>query len=505
MMAQIMSTNIGPNGATKLLEGEEGELTLTKDGGDLIRQLTIINPTAMYIARAALAQEKAFHDGVSSLVVFLDALLAQSEFHLSEGVHPRIIVNGLHAARDEALSFIDTLTIDTPTSRSELRDVANSAALTKCPTDISDVVVDSILCIQEENQPIDLDRIEVMRIKSSQKYVKLVKGLIIDQGFRHPLMAKRMKNVCVCVINFSLELEDTAVKTFIPVANADQRERLTKASRKFVDEKVKTIIELRDAIEGDFLLVNGKGIDAPSMDILAHAKISALRRVSKKNLMRLTHACGCRIVNFVDDLRADYLGYAGVVYEETHKGDNKYIFIDEVKEPKAVSIAIAGATEMNSKLVETAIRDGLRSLKNAHDDKKLLPGAGAFEIALAKHMQEFKKTVDPPLNRIGVDIFAEALLSIPRTLLANSGLDQVEVLSEMQQEAEEGELAGVDLDTGEVIDPTIFGIFDNYCVKRGIIQASPIVASQLLLVDQIIQSGKVKKPEPKEQAPKPQQ
>lgn len=34
------------------------------------------------------------------------------------------------------------------------------------------------------------------------------------------------------------------------------------------------------------------------------------------------------------------------------------------------------------------------------------------------------------------------------------------------------------------------GIFDNYCVKRNSLNIAPVLAQQLLLVDEVIKAGK---------------
>ena len=495
-LTSITETNIGPFGAIKLLEAEDGSLELVKDGGEFIKSIQFIHPTAILIGRAGLSQKKAHYDGVCSMISFIDGLLEQSEYKLSEGVHPRIIVQGIEDAREAAIKVLDEIALPLPSSRSDLKDIISSSSLTKSKVNVSDVIMDAINCVKVENQPIDLDRIEIMKIKCLQESVRLVKGLVIEQGFRHELMAKRMKNVAILVLNVSLEAESTIVSTYMPVANFDERERMTLAERRFVDDKLKSIIELRSAIDGDFLLVNGKGIDGPSMDILSRAKISALRRVSKKNITRLVYGCKCRVVNCVDDIDPDVLGFAGSVVEEDYKG-TKYIFIDEVKDPKAVTIVISGMTQTVSSLTESAVKSGIYAIKNAYKDNKILPGAGATEIALNLKLNEMKKNIQPK-NRIGFEVFAEALLSIPRALINNAGLDSSTIISEMLNEGE-SDLAGVDLDTGEVIDPTIFGIYDNYGVIRNIIQAAPIIASQLLLVDEIIQSDKEKKEKKEEE------
>jgi T-complex protein 1 subunit zeta len=488
LLADLFKTNLGPCGTLKMFTSEAGETCVTKDGGEMIQQLTVIHPTALLLTRAGDSQEKSFHDGVSSLITFIDAILRQCEFKLRQGIHPRILVKGLEEARTAAVAYLDGFAIPVRDSRTSQKDYVLSATRTKSGASVADPIVDAIRCVRGDG-PIDLDRIDILRIKSTQDSVRLVKGLVIDQAFRHELMPKNMKNVRVLVINVSLEAENTVVNTIIHVANADERERMTIAERKFVDSKLRTLVEFRSLFSGDFLLVNGRGIDGPSMDMLSHANISALRRVSRKTLRRLVHATGCALVNCIDDLAEKVLGFAGKVTEENHRGQ-KYVFIDDVCEPKAVSIIVTGMLDVTASLRESAVRDGLRALKHAIEDTKVLPGAGAVEIGLhLKLMNEFCKQV-PGKARFGVEAFAEALLALPRALIQNAGLEASILVPQMLCEAERGDLAGVDLETGEVIDPSEFGLFDNYCVVRSILQGAPLVASQLLLVDGIIESAR---------------
>lgn len=45
----------------------------------------------------------------------------------------------------------------------------------------------------------------------------------------------------------------------------------------------------------------------------------------------------------MDDLTPDVLGWAGLVYEHT-LGEEKYTFVEDVKEPKSVTMLIKGAS-----------------------------------------------------------------------------------------------------------------------------------------------------------------
>jgi chaperonin GroEL (HSP60 family) len=52
-------------------------------------------------------------------------------------------------------------------------------------------------------------------------------------------------------------------------------------------------------------------------------------------------ACGGEAMNSVDDLTEDILGWAGKVYEHV-LGEEKYTFIEDVKNPHSCTILIKG-------------------------------------------------------------------------------------------------------------------------------------------------------------------
>jgi T-complex protein 1 subunit zeta len=116
--------------------------------------------------------------------------------------------------------------------------------------------------------------------------------------------------------------------------------------------------------------------------------------------------------------------------------------------------------------ITDAIRDGLRSVKNAIEDESLIPGAGAFEVSCAQYLNEKAKPQAKGRQKLGVAAFAEALLIIPKTLAANGGFDVQDSIVALQEEAEEGHVVGLHLKSGEPFDPTVEGVWDNYRVKR---------------------------------------
>jgi T-complex protein 1 subunit zeta len=188
---------------------------------------------------------------------------------------------------------------------------------------------------------------------------------------------------------------------------------------------------------------------------LAAEGIMGLRRAKRRNMERLTLACGGVAVNATEDLTPDVLGYADEVYEHV-LGEDKYTFIEGCKNPKSVTILIKAPNKHSMNQIKDAIKDGLRAVTNAIEDKFIVPGAGAFEIAVNNALLVFKESVKGKA-RLGVNAFAEAMLCIPKTLAQNAGHDQQSVLVELHDASVSSKTPiGIDLKTGNFFLNIIF-------------------------------------------------
>ncbi|OMH82468.1 T-complex protein 1 subunit zeta [Zancudomyces culisetae] len=105
------SSTCGPRGTLKMLVDGSGGIKVTKDGKVLLSEMQITNPVAVMIARAATAQDEVTGDGTSSVVILVGELLKQAHRKIEEGVHPRLIAEGLNAAKDLAVK-VSILDVD---------------------------------------------------------------------------------------------------------------------------------------------------------------------------------------------------------------------------------------------------------------------------------------------------------------------------------------------------------------------------------------------------------
>ncbi|GAA6014359.1 hypothetical protein JCM10207_005433 [Rhodosporidiobolus poonsookiae] len=519
-LAAVVKSNLGPRGTLKMLVDGAGQLKMTKDGKVLLSEMQIQNPTAALIARTAVAQDEMTGDGTTSVVLLVGELLSQALRYTSEGVHPRVLADGIEVAKNALTSFLDSFKVPFASGANPAHETLVGVAYTSLATKVhktlakalAQAVVDAVLAIRQpkegaegdEYEPIDLHMVELMKMQHmTDTDTRLVKGLVLDHGPRHPDMPKRLDNCFILTLNVSLEYEKTEINSGFFYSSAEQREKLVESERKFTDAKVRKIIELKKAVcdqqldaEGNpvgevknFVVINQKGIDPLSLDMLAKQGIMALRRAKRRNMERLQLVCGGTAQNSVDDLDPSVLGYAGLVYEHT-LGEEKFTFVEEVKDPKSVTLLIKGPNAHTISQTSDAVRDGLRAVKNALEDGALVPGAGAFEVAAHAHLSGDVKRAAKGRAKLGVQAFADALLTVPKTLAVNAGLDVQDAVVALQDEAADGHVVGLDLATGEPLDPVTEGIWDNYRVKRHMIHSAAVIASNLLITDEMMRAGR---------------
>jgi len=244
-------------------------------------------------------------------------------------------------------------------------------------------------------------------------------------------------------------------------------------------------------------MINQKGIDPLSLDIFAKEGILCLRRAKRRNMERLTLACGGSPIHSIEDMDESQLGYAGRVSEVT-LGEDKFTFVEECVQPKSCTLLLQGPNAHTIEQIKDAVRDGLRAVKNAMEDKAIVPGAGAFEIAAATYLRNDVAKSTKGRAKVSVQAFAEALLVIPKTLAENSGFDVQDCILKLIDERESTGLPiGLDCNSGEPMIPMDEGVWDNVRVKRQCLYLSTVLANQLLLVDEVMKAGKQmgKKPE----------
>eukprot|EP00998_Keelungia_sp_KM082_P009522 NODE_569_length_1802_cov_164.937910_g560_i0.p1 GENE.NODE_569_length_1802_cov_164.937910_g560_i0~~NODE_569_length_1802_cov_164.937910_g560_i0.p1 ORF type:complete len:541 (+),score=157.68 NODE_569_length_1802_cov_164.937910_g560_i0:112-1734(+) len=506
-LASMIGTNLGPGGTLKMLVSGAGEIKITKDGNVLCQEMQIQHPIAQMVARAATAQDDMTGDGTTTTIILIAELMRQAGRCMDDGINVRSLTEGFDLAAKEGLKFLDAYKTPVTASPKEHREVYVNVARTALSTKLDSVVADSlaeivvnaVACIYNPEQMLDLHMVEVIHMQHKLGVeTKFVAGLVLDHGTRHPDMPKRLENCYVLTCNVELEYQKTEDNAQFWHNSAEMREKMARAERQVTERKVQQIIDLKRQVctpdsGKSFVVINQKGMDPFALDMFAKEGIMGLRRAKKRNMDRLTLACGGQPLNSLDNLTPEDLGFAGLV-QETTLGDEKYTFVEEVRNPRSCTILIRGPNKYTIEQIKEGTRDGLRAVKNAIVDKAVVAGAGAFETALSNHLYKFADSVEGR-PKLGARAFAESLLVVPKTLAENSGFDvQSTVIALQEASRKQQQKVGLNLspgeDAGSAMDAEAQGIFDSYCVKRQQLHTTAAISSQLLLVDDIVKAGR---------------
>ncbi|MEM2825509.1 MAG: thermosome subunit beta [Candidatus Bathyarchaeia archaeon] len=497
IIAETVRTSLGPKGMDKMLVDSLGDVTITNDGKTILDEIEVEHPAAKMMVEVAKTQDKEVGDGTTSVVVVAGELLTKAEELLNKNVHPTVIIDGYRKAADKALEILEKIAIPVdPMDKEFLKKVAMTSMASKLVSEnrehLAEIAVDAILHVAQkvgDQYKADLDDILVQK-KPGESITDtvLIKGMILDKEVVHPGMPKRVENARIALLDCPLEIEKTEFDAKINIETPEQMEAFLREEENMLRGMVEKIKRA-----GANVVICQKGIDDMAQHFLARKGILAVRRVKKSDMEKLAKATGGRVVTNLEDLTERDLGYAKLV-EERKIGDDKMVFIEGCKNPRAVAILIRGGTERTVDEAERSLHDALCVVRDVVQEPKILAGGGAPEIEVAKALRDYAQSL-PGREQLAVQSFAESLEVIPIALAENAGLDPIDILSELRARHEKGEIwAGVDVFSGKIKDMRELNVYEPLAVKRQVIKSATEAATMILKIDDVIAAGKMKTP-----------
>ncbi|TPX56994.1 hypothetical protein SpCBS45565_g08302 [Spizellomyces sp. 'palustris'] len=500
-LTQITRTSLGPNGRNKMVINHLEKLFVTNDAATIIRELEVIHPAAKLLVMASQQQEAEVGDGTNLVIVFAGELLQQAEYLLRMGLHPSDIIEGYRVASKKALEIIEGLAIDTvkdATSEAELTKVVQTAIASKqygYEDLLAPLVVEAALTVMPKNPAnFNVDSIRVVKILGGSIHdTKVVKGMVF--GREPESVTTKATKAKVAIFTCPLDVALTETKGTVLIHNASEMLNFSKGEESKLEEVIK---EIADA--GVKVVVTGSGVGELALHFLNRYNLLVLKVLSKFDLRRLCRVTGATALTRLGAPMAEEMGYCEVVETVEIGSDRCTVFRQEEEATKTATIVIRGGTQNAIDDIERAIDDGVNVIKAVAKDNRLLAGAGAAEIEIARQLQSVaEKTAG--LNQYSIKKFAEALEVIPRTLAENAGLDSTEVISKLYAAHAQGKAAaGVNIESDDngLIDAKEHGIFDAFAPKHHAIRMATHATLTVLSVDQIIMSKPAGGPKVKE-------
>ncbi len=498
-VAEAVRTTLGPKGMDKMLVDSLGDVTITNDGATILDTIDVEHPAAKMIVEVAKTQDEKVGDGTTTSVIIAGELLNLAEELMEQSVHPTIIFKGYQKALVKSKVILKELATEIqPTDTDSLIKVAETAMNSKLISGVKNhfakISVKAVSQIKEmrgTSISIDLDQIQIIKKEGKSLLdTSIVNGIIVDKEIVHPMMPKLVKNAKIALVNSSLEVEKTEFDAEIKIQTPDQITKFLEEEANMLYKRVSKLKEI-----GVNVVFCQKGVDDKAQNFLAKENIITIRRVKRSDMEKLARATKARIVNNIFEISEKDLGSAGLV-EEKKVGEDLMIFVSNCSDPKAVSILIRAGTEHVVDEAERMLNDALSVVKAAIEVPFIVPGGAATEIELAKRLRSFARTIGGR-QQLAIEVYANALEIIPKTLVENAGYSPVDSIVELRSKHEDdnGKNYGVDIEKGKPVDMLTHGILEPLLVLTQAIQSATEVAAMILKIDDVIASSGLSKPD----------
>jgi chaperonin GroEL (HSP60 family) len=317
----------------------------------------------------------------------------------------------------------------------------------------------------------------------------LIKGIVLDKEVVHGGMPKRIENAKIALLNCPLEIEKTEFDAKININNPEQ-------IQKFIDEENMMLKSMVDKISatGANVVLCQKGIDEMAQHYLAKSGILSVRRIKESDMYKLSKATGGRLITNLDDLTKEDIGYANLI-EERHIETDKWVFVEDCKNPKSVTILVRGGSQRIVDEVERSIHDALMSVKDVIEYPYIIAGAGAPEAFVSHKLREWSNGLNGR-EQLSAEKFIEALESIPLTLAENAGMDPIDSQVQLRSKVSTSSKPkyGIDVINAKIADISQKEIFEPLAVKEQVINAATEASSMILRIDNVIAASKSKVP-----------
>jgi len=498
-IARLVKSTLGPRGMDKMLVDGMGDVTITNDGATILKEIDVQHPGAKMIVEISKTIDNEVGDGTTSAVVLAGALLENAEELIDKGVHPTVIVDGYRKAAIQAQKILDKIAVKvTPDDKETLVKVAKTSMASKLVSNDSEelakLLVNALLQVAEKtpegNYVVDIDNVKVeKKAGGSIKDTSFIKGIILDKEVVHSGMPKRIEKAKIALVNSPLEIEKTEFDAKIEIKDPSQIQQ-------YLDEETRMLKEMVERVSnaGANVLVCQKGIDDIAQHYLAKSGILSVRRVKESDMTKLARATGATVVTGLDTLSKTDLGEAGLVEERKIEND-KWTYIEDCKNPKAVTILVRGGSQRVIDEADRDLHDAIMVIKDVLEKPGIVGGGGAVEEEISYRLMKWSSTLQGR-EQLAVEKFAESLESIPITLAENAGFDPLDIRVELREKHGDTNNTwfGVNVLGSGVVDLFKRDVIEPVSVKEQMIKSATECTCMILRIDDVIASSRSSMP-----------
>ncbi|GMH45955.1 hypothetical protein BSKO_13919 [Bryopsis sp. KO-2023] len=491
-VARIMRSSLGPKGMDKMLQSQDGDVTVTNDGATILEQMDVENQIAKLMVELSKSQDQEIGDGTTGVVVLAGALLEKAEPLLDMGIHPLRIAEGYEMACRVAIENLEKISSEFQFSMEDYEPLIQTCMTTlsskivgRCKRDMAEMCVKAVLGVADlERKDVNLDLIKVDgKVGGRLEDTRLVQGFILDKDFSHPQMPRELKDVKIAILTCPFEPPKPKTKHKVDIDTVEKFEKLRDQEKEYFVDMVK---KCKDSGAG--LVICQWGFDDEANHLLMHHDMPAVRWVGGVEIELLAVATGARIVPRFSELSPDKLGFAKSV-KEINFGTTKerMLLVEGCPNSNAVTLFVRGGNRMILDETKRSLHDALCVARNLVRDSHIVYGGGAAEISCSLAVEQASNSVVGE-EHYAMRAFTEALEVIPLALAENSGLSPIDCVTAVRklQVTDSNPNLGIDCNELGTNDMKEQNVFETLIGKKQMYFLATQLCKMILKIDDVI-------------------
>ena len=518
MLANAVSTTLGPKGRNVALDKKFGAPTVTHDGVTVAKDIELEDPYenmgAQLLSQAATKTNDIAGDGTTTSTVLAQAMVHEGLKMSAAGVNPMLLKRGIEAATQAVVTSIQGQAQQISTKE----EIASVAGISAADDEIGGLIAEVMDKVGKDGV------ITVEESKGLEFETEYVDGMQFDRGYISPYFVTSPESMESAIDDPYVLIHDkkiSAAQDLVPLLE------------KLVQLGKRDLVIIAEDIEGEALatlvlnkmrgMLNVLALKAPGFGDRRKAMLQDISVLTGGTV--ITEELGRKLESATG---AD-LGQAGKIVSTKDdttvidgKGDEKKIKgrIEEIKVEieKSTSdydreklqerlaklsggvavIRVGAATEVELKEKKHRVEDALSATRAAVEEG-IVPGGGVTLINAAPSLDSVSMDSDDAQR--GVTVLQRSLEVPMRKIASNAGQDGSVIISNVRREQTEknSNSIGYNVISEDYVDMVASGIIDPAKVTRGALENAASIAAMILTTEALV----TEKPEPEAPMPPP--
>jgi len=505
MVANAVSSTLGPKGRNVAIDRKFGSPSITHDGVSVAKEIELEDPFenmgAQLLKEAASKTNDIAGDGTTTSTVLAHAIVNEGLKALEAGYNPMLLKRGIELATETVVAELkkNSVKIDTK------EDIGHVATNSAADAEIGDLIAKVMDKVGKDGV------ITVEESKSLQFEEEYVEGMQFDRGYISAYFvtdAEHMESIIAEPYVLIYEKKISAAQDIVPLLE------------KLVQVGKRELVIIAEDIDGEALatlvlnklrgMLNVLAVKAPGFgdrrkamlqDIAALTGGQVISEETGRKLETTTVQDLGRAEKVVSDKenttivggKGEKAAIDGRIKEIKVEIDKSTSDYDKEKLQERLAklsggvaiLRVGAATETEMKEKKHRVEDALSAARAAYEEG-IVPGGEISLINAAAKLDKLKPEDEEV--RVGIGIVKKALEAPIRKLAANAGQDGSVIIDTVRRTAIEKKNPniGYNVLTDEYVDMIKAGIIDPVKVVRGALENASSIAAMMLTTDVLI-------------------